>query len=201
MKKKAKWKKNINNLSEKVSFSVKLKKRVLFLERLTKLLYILIYSEFMKVLFYISLFFLISNCSLNLVDDHHGVYYLDKKEKKIVVSESNVNDILSIFGEPSTKSTFDNDVWIYIERKISNTHFFGKRQLIVNNVMVLEIDDKGILAKKDFYNIEDMKNLKFDNQRSASLKKRNFVYNFLSSLRQRVNDPLGVRKKKRLKGK
>ena len=201
MKKKAKWKKNINNLSEKVSFSVKLKKRFLFLERLTKLLYILIYSEFMKVLFYISLFFLISNCSLNLVDDHHGVYYLDKKEKKIVVLESNVNDILSIFGEPSTKSTFDNDVWIYIERKISNTHFFGKRQLIVNNVMVLEIDDKGILAKKDFYNIEDMKNLKFDNQRSASLKKRNFVYNFLSSLRQRVNDPLGVRKKKRLKGK
>ena len=127
----------------------------------------------MKVLFYISLFFLISNCSLNLVDDHHGVYYLDKKEKKIVVSETNVNDILSIFGEPSTKSTFDNDVWIYIERKISNTHFFGKRQLIVNNVMVLEIDDKGILAKKDFYNIQDMKNLKFDNQRSESMKKSN----------------------------
>ena len=154
----------------------------------------------MKIIFYISFFFLISNCSLNLVDDHHGVYYLDKKEKKIAVSESNVNDILSIFGEPSTKSTFDNDVWIYIERKISNTHFFGKRQLIVNNVMVLEIDDKGILAKKDFYNIEDMKKLKFDNQRSASLKKRNFVYNFLSSLRQRVNDPLGIRKKKRIQG-
>ena len=150
----------------------------------------------MKVLFYISLFFLISNCSLNLVDDHHGVYYLDKKEKKIIVSETNVNDILSIFGEPSTKSTFDNDVWIYIERKISNTHFFGKRQLIVNNVMVLEIDDKGILAKKDFY----MKNLKFDNQRSESMKKRNFVYNFLSSLRQRVNDPLGIRQKKRKQG-
>ena len=154
----------------------------------------------MKVIFYISLFFLISNCSLNLVDDHHGVYYLDKKEKKIIVQESNINDILSIFGEPSTKSSFDNDVWIYIERKISNTHFFGKRKLIVNNVMVLEINSKGILAKKDFYNLENMKNLKFDNQRSASLKKRNFVYNFLSSMRQRVNDPLGIRKKKREKG-
>ena len=158
------------------------------------------YSKFMKLLFYISLFFLISNCSLNLVDDHHGVYYLDKKEKKIIVQESNINDILSIFGEPSTKSSFDNDVWIYIERKISNTHFFGKRKLIVNNVMVLEINSKGILAKKDFYNLENMKNLKFDNQRSASLKKRNFVYNFLSSMRQRVNDPLGIRKKKREKG-
>ena len=154
----------------------------------------------MKILFFISIFFLISNCSFNLVDDHHGVYFLEKKEKKITVKESNINDIIEIFGEPSTKSTFDTDVWIYIERKITNTHFFGRRKLIVNNVMVLEIDDRGVLAKKDFYNLNDMNDLKFDESRSASFKKRNFVYNFLSSLRQRVNDPLGVRKKKREKG-
>ena len=154
----------------------------------------------MKLLFYISIFFLISNCSFNLVNDHHGVHYLDKKEKKITVQESNVNDIITIFGEPSTKSSFDNDVWIYIERKISNTHFFGRRKLIVNNIMVLEIDNKGVLAKKDFYNIDDMKDIKFDDQRSETLKKRNFIYNFLSSMRQRVNDPLGVRKKKREQG-
>ena len=151
----------------------------------------------MKILFYISILFLISNCSFDLVDDHHGIYYLDKKEKKIIVKESNVNDIIGIFGEPSTKSSFDNDVSIYIERKITNTHFFGKRKLSVNNVLVLEIDDSGILAKKDFYNIDDMKDIKFDDQRSETLKKRNFIYSFLSSMRQRVNDPLGVRKKKR----
>ena len=154
----------------------------------------------MKIFFFISFFILISNCSFNLVDDHHGVFYLDKKEKKIKVKESNTNDILSILGEPSTKSTFDNDVWIYIERKITNTHFFGKRKLVINNVMVLEIDEKGILAKKDFYNIEDMKDIDFDENRSESIKKRNFIYNFLSSLRQRINDPLGVRKKKREQG-
>jgi len=154
----------------------------------------------MKIFFFISVFILISNCSFNLVDDHHGVFYLDKKEKKIKVQQSNTNDILSILGEPSTKSTFDNDVWIYIERKITNSHFFGKRKLVLNNVMVLEIDEKGILAKKDFYDIEDMKNIDFDENRSESLKKRNFIYNFLSSLRQRVNDPLGVRKKKREQG-
>ena len=125
------------------------------------------------------------------------MHYLDKKEKKITVQESNVNDIITIFGEPSTKSSFDNDVWIYIERKISNTHFFGRRKLIVNNIMVLEIDDKGVLAKKDFYNIDDMKDIKFDDQRSETLQKRNFIYNFLSSMRQRINDPLGKRKKKR----
>ena len=154
----------------------------------------------MKILFYISVFFLISNCSFNLVDDHHGVFFLEKKEKKIKVNESNTNDILSVFGEPSTKSTFDNDIWIYIERKITNTHFFGRRKLVVNNVMVLEIDNRGILAKKDFYDVNDMKSLKFDTQRSETLEKRNFIYNFLSSLRQKINDPLGVRKKKREQG-
>ena len=154
----------------------------------------------MKLFFFISIFILISNCSFNLVDDHHGVFYLEKKEKKIEVQVSNTNDILSILGEPSTKSTFDNDVWIYIERKITNSHFFGKRELVVNNVMVLEIDDKGILAKKDFFDINDMKDIDFDQNRSESLQKRNFIYNFLSSLRQRVNDPLGVRKKKRQQG-
>ena len=172
----------------------------LFLERFTKLLYIFINSEFMRLLFFISIFILISNCSFNLVDDHHGVFFLDKKQKKIKVNESNTNDILSILGEPSTKSTFDEDVWIYIERKITNSHFFGKRDLIVNNVMVLDIDDNGILSKKEFYDINDMKKIDFDTNRTESITRRNFIYNFLSSLRQRVNDPLGVRKKKREQG-
>ena len=134
---------------------------------------------------------------MDLVDDHHGVYHLEKKQKKAIVNESNSNDIISVFGEPSTRSTFDKDVWIYIERKITNSHFFGKRDLIINNVLVLEIDDRGVLTKKDFYDINDMKEIKFDTDRSESLKKRNFVYNFLSSMRQRINDPLGVRKKRR----
>ena len=87
---------------------------------------------------------------------HHGVHFLEKKNKKLIVNVTNKNDILSILGNPSTKSSFDNDVWIYVERKITNTHFFGRRKLIINNILILEIDDKGLLVKKDFYNIYDM---------------------------------------------
>jgi len=156
----------------------------------------------MKNIFLISLFILFSNCSLNLVDDHHGVYFLEKKMKKIKVNSTNTNDLVSIFGEPSTKSSFDNDVWIYIERKITNTHFFGKRELIVNNVLVLEIGEMGLLAKIDFYDINDMNKIKFDDNKTETvLRKRNFIYNFLSSVRQKVNDPLGVRKQRRQQGK
>ena len=154
----------------------------------------------MKIFFFISLFFLISNCSFYLVDDHHGVFFLDKKEKKIIVQSSNKNDVIGTLGEPSTKSTFDNDIWIYIERKISNTHFFGKRKLIVNNVLILEINKLGIVSRKNFLDINKMRDINFDKDRTASLEKRDFIYKFLSSLRQKVNDPLGVRQKKREQG-
>tara|TARA_Y100000817_G_scaffold304247_1_gene287055 strand:- start:572 stop:1042 length:471 start_codon:yes stop_codon:yes gene_type:complete len=155
----------------------------------------------MRSIILISVFLVISNCSLNLVDDHHGVYFLDKKVKKIQLNSTNKNDLIKIFGEPSVKSTFDNDVWIYIERKITNTHFMGKRELVVNNVLVLEIDDLGLLAKIDFYDIEDMNKLNFDkDSTSITLRKRSFIYDFLSSMRQKVNDPLGVRKKRREQG-
>ena len=155
----------------------------------------------MRNIFLISLFLIITNCSLNLVDDRHGVYFIEKKMKKIQVNSTNKNDIVQIFGEPSTKSTFDNDVWIYIERKITNTHLLGKRELIINNVLVLEIDDRGLLAKMDFYDKEDMNKINFDKcSTEITYGKRNFIYDFLSSMRQKINDPLGVRKKRREEG-
>ena len=122
--------------------------------------------------------------------------------KKIQVKTTNQNDVIKILGEPSTKSNFDNDVWIYIERKITNTHLFGKRELVVNNVLVLEIDQTGLLAKIDFYNIDDMNKIKFDKDYTElSYGKKSFIYDFMASMRQKVNDPLGVRKKRREQGK
>ena len=122
--------------------------------------------------------------------------------KKIQVNTTNKNDLVKIFGEPSTRSTFDNDVWIYIERKITNTHLLGKRELIVNNVLVLEIDERGLLAKVDFYDINDMKKIEFDKDNTQiTYGKRSFVYDFLASMRQKINDPLGVRKKRREEGR
>ena len=153
-----------------------------------------------KTLYILFLLLIVSNCTFKPVVKHHGVPFLEKKQKKLYVNIANKNDIKKILGIPSTTSKFDNDIWIYIERKITNSHFFGKRDLIVNNVMVLDIDDNGILSKKEFYDINDMKKIDFDSNRTDSITRRNFIYNFLSSLRQRVNDPLGVRKKKREKG-
>ena len=151
----------------------------------------------MRYLIIILLFFNVS-CSTNKVVKHHGVHFLEKKDKQLTVNESNKNDLLAILGEPSTKSSFDNDIWIYIERKVSVGPIYklGKRNLIVNNVLVLEIDDNGLLAKKKLYKKEDMKNIAFDTTYTTGVySKRSFVYDFLSSMRQKINDPLGKKSK------
>ena len=111
---------------------------------------------------------------------------------------SNKNDIRSILGAPSTKGTFNNDIWIYIERKYTKRSIItlGKKKLFVNNVLVLEIDKKGLLAQKDFFDINDMNKLNYYNKTTYSnISKNSFVYDFLSSLRQKINDPLGKRRK------
>ena len=148
------------------------------------------------------IFLLVVNCKFDKVVDSHGIHYLDKKNKQLVVKSSNKNDIMKLLGPPSTKSKFDNDVWIYIERKKTRSSLFklGKRYIEVNNVLVLEIDSKGLLAKKKLLNIDNINELKFiENETEISYSKRSFVYDFLSSMRQKVNDPLGVRSKKRKK--
>ena len=106
---------------------------------------------------------------------------------------------MKIIGPPSTKSSFDNDIFIYIERKTSSSKLskLGKKELMVNNVLVLEISNQGLLVSKKFYNKDDMTNLKFDEtQTSINYSKKSFVYNFLYSLRQKIDDPLGKKRQK-----
>ena len=111
---------------------------------------------------------------------------------------SNKNDIRSILGAPSTKGTFNNDIWIYIEKKTSNKSILklGKEILIVNNVLVLEINTKGLLVKKEFFDIDKMKDLKFSKKSTEKdYLKKSFIFDVLSSMRQKINDPLNKRRK------
>ena len=153
----------------------------------------------MKFLFNIViLFFLITSCSINKVIKKHGVRNLEEKQAKLIIEKSNKNDIQLILGPPSTQSTFDSDVWIYIEREITNEKLIklGKEKLLTNNVLILEINSQGKLIDKKFYDMNDMNEIKLSSLKTENkYGKKSFVYDFLSSMRQKINDPLGKRKK------
>ena len=145
----------------------------------------------MKYILILILFFTLS-CSLNKVKNNHGVLSLENKISKIIINKSNTNDIINIFGPPSTKSTFDNNLWIYIERKKSNRSIFalGSKKIVKNNVAILEIDNKGILKKKEIYDLNKMNKYKFsENTTQANYKKNSYIYGVLTSLREKINAP------------
>ena len=154
----------------------------------------------LKILYIIFLSLIVSNCSIKPVVKHHGVPLLEKKQKKLIINKSNKNDIRKTLGIPSTTSKFDNDVWIYIERKQTQSKIrnLGKMKIFKNDVLVLEIDNYGILKNKEFYNINDMEKLnKSEFETQTGFTKKSFIYKFMSSMRQKINDPLGKRAKKR----
>ena len=153
-----------------------------------------------KVLYIIFFSLIVTNCSFEKVVKHHGVPFLEKKQEKLIINKTNKNDIKKILGKPSTVSKFDNDIWIYIERKQTQSRLknLGKMKIFKNDILVLEVDKYGILKKKDFYNQDDMNNIKIvKDTTSKNFSKNSFIYDFMSSMRQKLNDPLGVRAKER----
>ena len=154
----------------------------------------------LKILYIFFLALVVSNCSFKKVVKHHGVPFLEKKQKQLIIDKSTSNDVRKILGTPSTRSKFDNDIWIYIERKQTQSRLknLGRMKIFKNDVLVLEIDSYGILKKKDFYNIDDMQKIKIvEKTTEASFARNSFIYDFMSSMRQKINDPLGSRAKKR----
>tara|TARA_B100000809_G_scaffold131969_1_gene129714 strand:+ start:230 stop:682 length:453 start_codon:yes stop_codon:yes gene_type:complete len=136
----------------------------------------------------IILFFLIG-CNQNEVIKTHGIAYLDKREKLIIVNKTNKNDTISILGQPSTKGIVDDNLWIYIERTITRGKKlkFGRNYLKKNNTLVIEFDKYGIVKRKEFYNKEKMNKISFaKNETENEIRKENFIHSFLSSVRQKM---------------
>ena len=142
-----------------------------------------------KICFLTFLLIFTFNCSQNEVIKTHGVAYLQKREKLIKVNISNKNDAISILGQPSTKGMSNDNLWIYIERTRTRGKLLklGRNYLKKNNVLILDFDKYGILQRKEFYNKKQMNEIKFAKNTTANeLRKENFIFSFLSSVRQKM---------------
>ena len=86
-----------------------------------------------------------------------------------------------------------------MERKTTSSQLrtLGKQKLLLNDVLVLDFNIKGILVEKNLLTLEDMNDLTIvENSTTVLNRKSTFVYSFLSSLRQKINDPLGKKSAK-----
>ena len=138
------------------------------------------------------LFIFLVNCSTQKVTRIHGNLSLKNNENFILVNKSNKNDVIKILGEPSTKSNFDNNVWFYIEQKKQNKSIIklGKQYIEENNVLTIYFNNKGIVSKKKFLNKNDLKQIEFAKKETKPIYNNNsFMYEFLTSFRDKINAP------------
>ena len=142
----------------------------------------------MKILLLV-IFLFVVNCKFNEIVDSHGSNYLEKKQKELKINFTNKNDIMALLGPPSTKSKFDNDTWIYIERTRTRGKLLklGRNVLLNNNILVLKFDKYGILEEKLFYDKQEMNKYKFTKVETENAVRRgSFVQSFVNSLRQKM---------------
>ena len=144
-----------------------------------------------KILYIFFIILVTTSCSIKPIDKYHGVAFLEKKQKELLINKSNKNDIIKILGSPSTESILEDDLWIYIENRKSKSSILklGKEIVLTSNVLVLEIDKKGILKSKKFFNIDDQNDYSFNKSETAKSDKDSFVYGVISSLRQKIDSP------------
>ena len=150
----------------------------------------------MKI-FIIILAIFLTSCKLNKVVNHHGIHNLEAKSQELLINQTNINQIKSLLGPPSSTSYFDEDILIYLERKTSNSKLLklGKKKLIANNVLLLEVNNRGILINKEFLDQDDLNKLKFTNKTTKRIADReSFVSRALSGVITKIDDPLGKKR-------
>ena len=150
----------------------------------------------MKIILIILAIFL-SGCKLNKVVNHHGIHNLEAKSKELFINKTNINQIRNLLGPPSSTSYFDEDILIYIERKTSNSKLLklGKKKLITSNVLLLELDNRGMLINKEFLKQNDLNKLKFTNKTTkTTADQESFVSRALSGIITKIDDPLGKKR-------
>ena len=143
----------------------------------------------LQILIFFTISIILSNCQFKEPIKGHGINFLENRSQKITLSKSNKNDVINVLGNPHTTSIDDDNLWFYFDRKVSSGSIikFGEQDLLENNVLVLSFDKYGIVDKKEFYNKEDMKKIKYSEMNTKNpVSKQSFVASFLQSVRQKM---------------
>jgi outer membrane protein assembly factor BamE (lipoprotein component of BamABCDE complex) len=134
-------------------------------------------------------FFILIGCQLQEPAKNHGILFLENRSNKLTLNETNQNDVLSIVGQPHSKSINDENTWIYLERTLTKGkyHKLGKHVLKTNNALVLVFDKYGVLQKKKLYNKNDIQKIAFSEKKTENkLTQKSFIQTFLSSVKQKL---------------
>jgi outer membrane protein assembly factor BamE (lipoprotein component of BamABCDE complex) len=132
--------------------------------------------------------FLLFSCSLKENSKVHGLLNLEKRQELLKIGYTNQNDVIAEFGETLIKEYPKENLWAYIE-VVEKRNIYGKKEILKNNVLILEFNSKGILINKEFLDNKNFQKIKFDNNQTKGLAiDERFSKKFLGSVRKRFEN-------------
>ena len=146
------------------------------------------FSKHFNKLFLV-IIFILSGCKLQEPSLSHGIIFLENRSKKLVVNETNKNDVVRIIGYPHIKDDLNDNNWIYLERILTKGkyHELGRHRLKENNILILNFDKYGILNFKEMTTKENLNKLTFSEKKTDNnLSKESFVQSVLQSVKQKM---------------
>ena len=116
----------------------------------------------LKLLFYISILFILANCS-------NKITYSGKILNEEVLSDinfSNKTKLLNILGNPSYIDETQNKLFYFTETSEKKSIF--KKKIKYSYVFVFKIDDNEQIVETKVYNIKNIKNIKIVDQKTSN---------------------------------
>ena len=130
---------------------------------------------------------ILTNCSsFKQPNEVHGIKNIIFKSQILKKDVSNKNDVLKLIGYQPLIDPFDKNLWSYFEIVIEKNRL-GKKKFKKNNILIIKFNNKGIINKVETYNLSNMQNIKFSENKTKSLAlDDSIITKILNSSRKRL---------------
>ena len=115
-----------------------------------------------KIIFYICIFFILANCSNKTT---YSGKILNNEELK-EINFTNKEKLISKLGNPSYIDPIENKYFYFSEKSEKKSIF--KKEIKYSYVFVFKIDENDQIINSQVFNIKDIKNVKFSNDKTSN---------------------------------
>jgi len=121
-------------------------------------------------------------------EEHHGKELTDNALSKLEVNKSTKEDVIELFGNPSTSSTFDDNTWYYMSLEKKGVSFLKPN--ITNQRSVRLRFKNNLLIEIKKFNGNENKSFKFNKKETqVNGNDRTVLKDFVRNLGRYNKDP------------
>ena len=120
----------------------------------------------------------------------HGNFFNPKNIQLIKKTKLSKSEVVEVFGEPTLKSTFSDNVWYYITLVQHEKAYFEIKNL-ENNILAITFDENQLVKKYKVLTEDDSSeiNISYPNEAYNQNREVSIIQEFLSIFSRQLDAP------------